>query len=147
MSPADFTKDSNLLQFAAANKNRDSTIDDLLREIKSALTHLLDTGEETIIDLNDFPCVCGKECELTLKGILGTGAATASLNIFGCDSIHETGVHGVWWVHHLDDNGAILTKALYISYVPSILPAQREDIEYGVTVLNKHLTNSANKNS
>lgn len=144
MSTADITKDGNVLQFASTDKSRDSNVDDLLIEIKLALNHLLETGEETIIDLNNFPCACGRECEENLKEVLGSGAATASLNIFGCDSIHETGIHGVWWVRHLNDEGAILTKALYVSYVPSILPAQREDIEYGITMLSKRLSDSTN---
>lgn len=131
----------NILKFVPSHERiRNNKLDAILTEIKSALVHLLDSGEETIIDLNNFPC--SEDCEQALKEILGNGEVSASLNIFGCDSIYETGVHGVWWVYHLNDGGAILTKALYISYVPSILPAQREDIEYGLTVLSRRQTNN-----
>ena len=143
MDPSKTPESSNILPFALGHeKRRDNGLDAILSEIRLALTHLLDTGEETIIDFNNFPC--SESCEKLLKEILGNGEVSASLNIFGCDSIHETGVHGVWWVYHLNDAGAILTKALYISYVPSILPAQREDIEYGLTVLSRRQSNDSN---
>lgn len=132
--------DSNVIQFMAGRgKDRDNKLDAILTDIQAALILLLETGEETIIDLNTLPC--DEKCAQSLKDILGSGEVSASLNIFGCDSIHETGVHGVWWVYHLNDQGAILTKALYISFVPSILPAQREDIEYGLTVLSRRRLN------
>jgi hypothetical protein len=143
MDSSNSTESSNVLPFASGDRERDNGLNAILSEIKLALNHLLDTGEETIIDFNNFPC--GETCEKLLKEILGNGEVSASLTIFGCDTIHETGVHGVWWVYHLNDTGAILTKALYISYVPSILPAQREDIEYGLTVLSRRQSNNSNQ--
>lgn len=137
MDTSKLTRRDNILQFNSERaKHRDDKINSLLGDIKVALEHLLDTGEETIIDFTNYPC--DEECEQALKEILGKGEVTASLNIFGCDSIIETGVHGVWWVYHLNDSGAILTKALYISYVPSILPAQPDDVEYAINVLSRH---------
>lgn len=143
MDTSKLTRRDNILQFNSERaKHRDDKINSLLGDIKVALEHLLDTGEETIIDFTNYPC--DEECEQALKEILGKGEVTASLNIFGCDSIIETGVHGVWWVYHLNDSGAILTKALYISYVPSILPAQPDDVEYAINVLSRHQLNNLN---
>ena len=143
MDTSKLTRRDNILQFDSERaKHRDDKINSLLGDIKVALEHLLDTGEETIIDFTNYPC--DEECEQALKEILGKGEVTASLNIFGCDSIIETGVHGVWWVYHLNDSGAILTKALYISYVPSILPAQPDDVEYAINVLSRHQLNNLN---
>ena len=134
-------KQDNVISFDSAMlKQQGSALATILTEIKSALRNLLKTGQETIIDLNNTPC--DQECEDALLEILGDGEVSATLNIFGCDKIQETNIHGVWWVSHINDTGAILTKAIYISYVPSILPAQREDVEYSVTVLDKRLTNT-----
>ena len=143
MDTSKISDNDNVFQFSSAqDKHQDDKLYSLLSDIKIALQHLLDTGEETIIDFSNFPC--GEKCEEALKNILGKGDVTASLNIFGCDSIIETGIHGVWWVYHMNDGGAILTKALYISYVPSILPAQRDDIEYGINVLSRRQPNNIN---
>ena len=131
-------KDDNVISFSnAQERKQDTSLTVILQEIKFALHQLLTMGNETIIDLNTIPC--NQECEEALKEILGKGEVSASLTILGCDFIQETAIHGVWWVHHKNDKGAILTKALYISFIPSILPAQREDIEYSVTVLDKRL--------
>lgn len=136
-------KQTNIISFDTAMvKKQGSALTTILAEIKSALRILLKTGEETIIDLNNTPC--DQECEDALLEILGKGEVSATLTIFGCDQIQETNIHGVWWVSHINDTGAVLTKAIYISYVPSILPAQREDVEYSVTVLDRRLTNTAN---
>jgi hydrogenase-1 operon protein HyaF len=136
MEPSEPKNPNNVFPFISSHEQaRDADLHSLLDEIKLALHHLLDTGEETIIDLSNFPC--NETCELSLKRILGNGEVSASLNIFGCDSIHETEIHGVWWVYHLNNEGAILTKSLYISFVPSIFPAQREDVEYGITLLSR----------
>lgn len=129
---------NNIIPFTAdtGHKQRqDDYLDSVLDDIKLALQHLLETGEETIIDLTNHPC--DEKCEQALKNILGKGDVTASLNIFGEDSIIETGIHGVWWVYHINDRGDILTRALYITYVPSLLPAQRDDVEYGINVLSR----------
>jgi len=130
--------ESNVISFSnAMEKKQDTPLTALLKEISGALHQLLSNGNETIIDLNNTPC--DLECEEALKEILGEGEVCASLTILGCDYIQETGIHGVWWVYHKNDTGAILTKALYISFVPSILPAQREDVEYGTTQLDRRL--------
>ena len=140
MDPSKITNSNNVFQISSVrDRYHDDNLDSLLSDIKLALQHLLDTGEETIIDFTNYPC--SEKCEQALKNILGRGDVTASLNIFGCDSIMETGIHGVWWVYHLNDLGAILTKSLYIAYVPSILPAQRDDIEYGINVLSRRHSN------
>ena len=135
------TKQDNVISFdSAMMKKQGNALTTILAEIKAALRNLLKTGQETIIDLNNTPC--DQECEDTLKEILGQGEVSATLTIFGCDQIQETSIHGVWWVSHTNDTGAILTKAIYISYVPSVLPAQREDVEYSITVLDKRLTDT-----
>ena len=76
-----------------------------------------------------------KEISSALHSLLSNGNETIiDLNNTPCDQECE-----VWWVYHKNDTGAVLTKALYISFVPSILPAQREDVEYGTTVLDRRL--------
>ena len=130
--------DDNIVSFdVALGKKHGNSLGIILTETKNALHNLLKSGRETIIDLNTIPC--DAECEMNLKEILGDGDVKATLTIFGCDEIQETGIHGVWWVYHKNDSGAVITKALYIAYVPSILPAQREDVEYSAMVLERRL--------
>lgn len=143
MDSSKISNNGNVLKFSPGHgKSQDEKLNMLVRDIRDALQLLLDTGKETIIDFTNYPC--DEKCEEALKEILGKGEVTASLNIFGCDSIIETGVHGVWWVYHLNDTGAIITKALYVSYVPSILPAQPEDVEYSINVLSREQVNNLN---
>ncbi|MGD8573036.1 MAG: hydrogenase expression/formation C-terminal domain-containing protein [Gammaproteobacteria bacterium] len=128
----------NIVSFEHALERRQGdALDIVLTEIKNALHNLLKSGRETIIDLNAIEC--DEACEELLKKILGNGDVSATLTIFGRDEIRESGIHGVWWVYHLNDSGAIITKSIYIAYVPSILPPQREDVEYSTTVLEKRL--------
>lgn len=135
-------KNPNVVSFDSAMiKKPGSSLTAILSEIKTALHNLLQTAQETIIDLNNTPC--DEQCEERLKEILGKGEVSATLTIFGCDQIQETNIHGVWWVRHINNTGAILTKSIYISYVPSILPAQREDVEYSITVLERRLANTS----
>jgi len=110
----------------------------ILQEIKNSLDHLLNTGHETVIELSTVPC--GLESEELLRKTLGNGEVNASLTILGSDIIHETSIHGVWWVVHNDDKGNAITKSIYISYMPSILLAQQEDVEYSISVLDKLIT-------
>jgi hydrogenase-1 operon protein HyaF len=132
------SNDDNIVSFETAlGKKQGDTLDIILTEIKNALHNLLKSGRETIIDLDAV--ACDDACEESLKKILGKGDVNATLTIFGRDEILESGIHGVWWVYHKNEAGTVVTKSIYIAYVPSILPAQREDVEYSTTVLEKRL--------
>jgi len=131
-------KDNVISLSNAQERKQEHALQSILQEITHALHHLIDTGDETVIELGSLPC--GLECEELLINMLGKGEVNASLTILGCDVIQETSIHGVWWVYHKDDNNTVQSKALYISYIPSILFAQREDVEYSITVIEKRLT-------
>ncbi|NOZ54027.1 MAG: hydrogenase expression/formation protein [Gammaproteobacteria bacterium] len=106
-------------------------------EIRQGLQRLLQSGEERVIDFNCLPC--NNEDEKLLKEFLGNGEVSATLRICGTCSIWETDIHGVWWVVQKNNLGAIIAKALHISFVPSILMAQHEDVEYSLHVLERKI--------
>lgn len=119
-------------------KSEKLTRDSILHDIEVALQVLVGHGTETVIELNSENI--DSQTEKQIRDFLGSGEVKATLEIFGKDIIQETTIHGVWWVYHADDSGAILTKSIYISYVPSILPAQQEDVEYSLSVLRKKMS-------
>jgi len=140
------TINDNVISISNAQERKQyHALNRILQEIKISLEHLLNSGNETVIELSTIPY--GLELEEILRKTLGKGEVSASLTILGNDIIHETGIHGVWWVQHNDEKGKVLTKSIYISYIPSILLAQPEDVEYSVSVLEKRLMNTQNIDS
>ena len=137
------TINDNVISISNAQERKQyQALNGILQEIKNSLDHLLHSGNETVIELSTIPY--GLESEEILLKTLGKGEVTASLTILGSDVIHETGIHGVWWVQHNDEKGNAITKSIYISYIPSILLAQPEDVEYSISLLEKRLMNTQN---
>lgn len=109
----------------------------LLHEIRHALQRLIDTGEETVIDLRSIPLAPGEEARL--EETLGHGEVTAMVSALGPSEIRETSIPGVWWVTHLNESESVIGKFIEITSMPSMLAAQREDILDGVAVLERIL--------
>lgn len=109
----------------------------LLHEIRHALQLLVDSGEETTIDLRSLPMA--PDDEARLEKMLGRGEVEATLNALGPSEIHETSIPGVWWVVHYNDNEAVIGKFIEVARVPSVLNAQTEDIVAGIGVMDKIL--------
>lgn len=110
----------------------------LLHEIRHALAQLLETGQETVIDVGGLPMGPGDR-EL-LEERLGTGEVRADLDAFGTSTIRETGIPGVWWVEHRNGDDQPMGSFIEVTYVPGILCSQREDIAEGLERLSRDLT-------
>ena len=105
----------------------------LLREIHQALTVLLATGEETVIDLTSLPLGPGDLARL--EETLGPGEVEAAVEAAGPSRIHETGVSGVWMVEHLGGGGEVRARFIEVTLVPALLKADPDDVRDGLATL------------
>ena len=107
-------------------------------EIRHALQRLLDSGEETAIDVSRLPLSPADEA--MLRDLLGLGEVTAELNAIGRSSIYETAISGVWWVEHYGADGEPLGCSIEVTTIPAILRAQPQDMREALTRLTEHLS-------
>ena len=112
----------------------------LLHEIHHALTQLLKSSQETIIDLQSIPLSPSDETQLFNS--LGKGEIEVHLNVLGKSIIQETGTSGVWLIKHFNEEEQPVGKYIEITQIPSILKSQFEDIEQGLKKLASQLTGS-----
>jgi len=111
--------------------------DPILREIATALSRLLDTGEPTLIDLGALPFSAGDE--RALDAALGTGEVKATVEVLGTTQVHETGTPGVWRVDHYDQQGETLSRFVEVTMIPDILKTQTVDARDGLERLEADL--------
>ena len=109
----------------------------LLNEILHAVNALIETGQETTIDLGAMPFAPGDE--RIFEEILGTGEVSAVLDVMGESRIQETAIPGVWRIDHFDEDGEYQSRFIEITFIPQILKTQREDAERGVRELTERI--------
>lgn len=109
----------------------------LLHEILHALTALIETGQETTIDLGALPFAPGDE--RIFEDVLGTGEVSCVLTVLGESHIQETAIPGVWRVDHFDENGEYQSRFVEITFIPQILKTQQEDAQRGVKLLSERI--------
>lgn len=101
----------------------------LLREISELLRRLLETGEAAAIDLTALPLA---PADLDwLKEKLGEGEIAVTLQASGESTLNETACRGVWWVTHHNEQGAITSQFIEVTFVPELVKAHPEDIKIG----------------
>jgi len=101
----------------------------LLREISEMLRRLLETGETAAIDLSALPLT---PTDLDwLREKLGEGEIAVTLQANGESTLNETACPGVWWVTHHNENGAVTTEFIEVSFVPELVKAHPQDVTIG----------------
>lgn len=105
----------------------------VLREIESLLDRLVATGEAGVIDLKGLP-MAPADLEM-LTDVLGEGEVSATLDAGGTSIVRETGVPGVWWVTHRNEDGAVAAEFVEVTRFPEILASQPEDMVSGLARL------------
>ena len=110
----------------------------LLHEIRHALAALLESDEQTVIDLRAMPLAPGEEERI--EAALGQGEVRVELNALGRSDIVETRYPGVWLITHSNTEGKVVGKYIEIALIPDILQAQQGDIEAGLEQLSNTLT-------
>jgi len=114
----------------------------LLHEIRHALARLLEEGEPTVIDVQSLPM--GPGDLRRLLDALGEGEVKAELEALGKTVIRESRYSGVWIIEHLNGSGGIASRFIEITWVPSLLQAQAEDVQSGLTELADALAPAGN---
>jgi hydrogenase-1 operon protein HyaF len=109
----------------------------ILHEVRHALERLIESGEETRIDLNAIPF--GPGDEERLQALLGRGEVSASIDALGQTQIQETAIPGVWLLDYRNGEDQRLTLHLEIAGVPEILRTQPQDLETALTTLDARL--------
>ena len=109
----------------------------LLHEIRHALQHWLERGEQTVIDLRGIPMAPGEEDEII--AMLGQGEVAARLDALGPSEICETYYPGVWLVTHRNMENEITGRYVEITDMPEVLKSHKRDMQESLRKLSKHL--------
>lgn len=109
----------------------------LLGEIETLLDALLRTGEGGSIDVRSLPMSPAERSWLVEQ--LGDGEVVVQLDLNGRSSIRETGLAGVWWIEHRDEQGRLASEFIQVAYVPDLVSAHPDDVEAGLDVLRGRL--------
>ena len=109
----------------------------VLHEIRHALARLLESGEETVIDLSAIPF--GPGDEERLLQVLGEGEVKATIHALGPTRVWETAYPGIWLVDYLDPDEARVTVQIEVTHVPSLLHSQPEDLADSLVRLEEQL--------
>ena len=101
----------------------------LLRELSESLNRLLETGESSAIDLSALPLT---PADLDwLREILGEGEIAVTLQAGGESTLNETACPGIWWVTHHNEQGAVTSQFIEVTFVPELVKAHPQDVEMG----------------
>ena len=98
----------------------------ILHEIRHALAKLVESGENTVIDLNAIPFGPGDEDELL--AVLGKGEVSATVDALGPTLVSETGYAGVWLVDYRDADDNRIAFQIEVTETPEILKAHPDDM-------------------
>jgi hydrogenase-1 operon protein HyaF len=98
----------------------------VMHQVRHGMQQLIESGEETIIDLMAMPFGPG-ELERLLER-LGTGEVTASVDALGETRVHESRFPGVWVVDHRNTEGVRIALQIEITRMPQILRTQLDDL-------------------
>ena len=116
----------------------------ILQEIAAMLEALVESGADAVsgetraIDIRSLPLLPG-DYE-ALEDALGTGEVSAEFDGgYGPTEIFETGISGVWWIKHFNEEGEIGAEFIEIASIPEILLSQEDDIRESLTTLQERL--------
>jgi hydrogenase-1 operon protein HyaF len=101
----------------------------LLRELLEMVRRLLDSSEPSAIDLSALPLT---PADLDwLRDKLGTGEISVVLQANGESTLDETACPGVWWVTHRNEQGAVTSQFIEVTFVPELVKAHPQDVAIG----------------
>ena len=132
----DDTTDISLLGHSAA-PSRGENAQALLHEIIVMLKGLLEKDEPGHVDLRSLPLT--HQDYGMLRETLGEGPVTAEVENLGVTHIQQTGVAGVWWITHYNEEEDVIGEFLEVAFCPEGLIADVEAVEEGVDALQARL--------
>lgn len=83
-------------------------------------------GGSATIDLRSLPM--SPDDRIALQTALGQGEVHATLRAEGVSTMQETGVSGVWWIEHRNDQGDLVAELIEVAAIPAILAASIEEM-------------------
>lgn len=110
----------------------------LLHEIAAMLEAMLAEGRSTSLDLRRAP-LPPADYE-ALKAALGEGAVSATVQALGPSHVRETGIAGVWWVSHCNQDGRVVGELIEVTECPQLLKTPPEDARTGLARLGERLS-------
>lgn len=113
----------------------------VLSELVGMLDNLAHGGEAATIDLRSLPM--SPEDRSELQSALGQGEVRATLNAEGVSVLQETGMSGVWWIEHRNQDGDLIAELIEVTAFPQILGASIEEMAASVCAL-REITARAN---
>jgi hydrogenase-1 operon protein HyaF len=102
----------------------------VLREIAEHTRRLLADGVPAAIDLHAMPLTPADLDWLSER--LGAGEITVTLDANGESNLRETACAGVWWVTHRNEQGAVVSEFVEITFVPELVKAHHKDVAIGL---------------
>lgn len=109
----------------------------LLHEVVALLRTLLEKDEPADIDLRALP-LNHQDYEL-LRDTLGEGGVSAEVQNQGVTRIQQSGVAGVWWVTHYNEEEDVIGEFLEITFCPEALIVDLEAVKEGSDALQARL--------
>lgn len=109
----------------------------LLHEMVNLLQQLLSRDEPSHIDLRALP-LSRQDLEV-LAETLGEGDVFGEVAEVGLTRVRQTGIPGIWWVVHLDEEEQIIGEFIEVNYCPEVLITPTEDIRDGREALQARL--------
>jgi len=105
----------------------------ILSELVTLLERLANGEAPGAIDLRSLPMSPLDRAEL--QRVLGDGEVQATVNAQGLSKMRETGVSGVWWIEHFDQQGELIAELIEVNRVPQILSSASDEITAGARAL------------
>jgi hydrogenase-1 operon protein HyaF len=97
----------------------------VISEIGEKLDALLATGRGGSVDLRSLPMTPAERGQLA--AFLGDGEVSARIDALGPTYVRETGIAGVWWVEHRNEDGQVTAELVEVTYLPEILRTDPAD--------------------
>ncbi len=105
-------------------------IQSIMMEVAALLEQHLQNGDHGEIDLKSLPL--STTDRTALDQALGTGEIMVQLNTLGVSEIRESRYPGVWRVVHRDGEERVIAELIEVADVPSIVRAERGEVERSV---------------
>ena len=101
----------------------------ILVELAALLERFAEDHEPAVIDLRSLPM--SPQDRADLQRALGRGEVQATVDADGLSTVRETGVAGIWWVEHRDDQGELTAESLEVTRIPDFLATAPDEIAAG----------------
>jgi len=109
----------------------------LLHEIVELLKGLLEKEEPGSIDLRTLPL--SRQDYESLYETLGEGVISAEIQNLGVTQVRQTGVAGVWWITHYNEEGDVIGEFIEVAYCPEGLIVDVDSVQESVDALQARL--------